>query len=121
MKFLSLLDVLHERMETSSAEEIKRACELIIEVQAMSSAEIDCIKASYKLGPLFDGDIPSKSGRDSLLKSGFMSKVVVNGQDGFNACTHKGAWAYRLIIAEESSTPTSISPVGSPCRTTKIA
>lgn len=30
-----LLDALHESMELSSAEEIKRACELIIEVQGM--------------------------------------------------------------------------------------
>jgi len=94
-----LLDTLHESPETSSAEEIKRACELIIEVQAMDSAKRYCIRAGYRHGPLFDGDVPSKSGRDWLLENGYMAKVVVKGEDGFNACTHKGAWAYRLIEA----------------------
>lgn len=94
-----LLDALHESIELSSAEEIKRACELIIEVQAMGAAERDCIRASYKRGPLFDGDVPSKSGRDVLLDKGYMAKVVVQGQDGYNACTHKGAWAHRLLEA----------------------
>ena len=94
-----LLDALCESTEDSTAEVIKDACELIISVQGMSSAERDCIRASYKIGPLFDGDMPSKVGRYSLIKNGFMAKVVVKGEDGFNACTHKGAWAYRLIEA----------------------
>lgn len=94
-----LLDAQHESTETSSATELKRACELIIEVQAMGSGERDCIRASYKNGPLFDGDVPCKSGRNSLLENGYMAKVVVKGEDGFNACTNKGAWAYRLIEA----------------------
>lgn len=94
-----LLGVLHESVELSSAEEIKIACELIIDVQNMDGSERDCIFAAYKRGPLFDGDVPSKGGRDSLLNKGYMAKVVVNGEDGYNACTHKGAWAYRLLAA----------------------
>jgi len=94
-----LLDAIHESTDLSSAEELKSSCELIIEVQAMDGAERDCIRAAYKRGPLFDGDVPSKSGRNSLLEKGYMAKVVVNGEDGYNACTYKGAWAYRLIEA----------------------
>lgn len=91
-----LLESIHESIELSSAEELRRACELIIEVQAMDGGERDCLYAAYKNGPLFDGDVPSKAGRNSLLEKGYMAKVVVKGEDGFNACTHKGAWAYRL-------------------------
>lgn len=94
-----LLDALHESTDLSSAEELKRSCELIIEVQAMDGAERDCIRAGYKHGPLFDGDVPSKSGRDRLLDKGYMAKVVVKGEDGYNACTYKGAWAHRLLEA----------------------
>ena len=94
-----LLDAIHESTDLSSAEELKRTCELIIEVQAMNGVERDCIRAGYNHGPLFDGDVPSKSGRDSLLEKGYMSKVVVKGEDGYNACTHKGAWAHRLLEA----------------------
>jgi len=96
-----LLETLHESTKLSSAEEIKSACELIIEVQDMNNAERDCIVASYEVGPLFDGDVPSKTGRDKLIEMGYMAKVVVNGGDGFNACTHKGAWAYRILKASE--------------------
>lgn len=94
-----LLDALCESPDLSSAEEIKKACELIIEVQAMDSAERDCIIACYKNGPIFDGDVPSKTGRDSLLKKGHMAKVIVQGKYGYNACTYKGAWAHRLLKA----------------------
>lgn len=94
-----LLDALHESADLSSAEELKRACELIIEVQAMDGQERACIRASYDHGPLYDGDVPSKSGRDRLLVKGYMAKVVVKGVDGYNACTHKGAWAHRLLEA----------------------
>lgn len=94
-----LLDALHESTETSTAEELKAACELIIEVQCMDGGERDCIYAAYKNGPLFDGDIPSKSGRNSLLEKGYMAKVVVKGEDGYNACTNKGAWVQRLLEA----------------------
>lgn len=93
------LDALHESVDLSTAEEIKRACELIIEVQAMSSGERGCILASYRHGPLYDGDVPSKADRDSLVSKGYMAKIVAKGDDGYNACTHKGAWAFRLIKA----------------------
>lgn len=98
MKLKDILNVLHESIELSSDKEIKEACKLIIEVQELRGAEIDCIYAAFKNGPLFDGDVPSKSGRDELISKGFMVKVVVKGKDGFNALTHKGAWAYRLLL-----------------------
>jgi hypothetical protein len=94
-----LLDALHEGPGTSSGKELKDACELIIRVQKMSGGEIDVIQAAFRNGPLFDGDVPSKSARDTLLLEGFIAKVVVKGQDGYNACTHKGAWAHRLLRA----------------------
>lgn len=94
-----LLDRLHESFETSTAEEITEACKLIVEVQALDASERDVINAAYKRGPLFAGDVPSKNARNSLVDKGFMTYVVVKGDDRFNACTNKGAWAYRLIEA----------------------
>ena len=95
-----LLEVLHESTELSTNEEIVKACKLIIEVQAFSYGEQDCIIASFEKGVLEDGDTPSKSSRDSLLEKGYMAKVISRGEWGFNACTYKGAWAYRLIQAQ---------------------
>lgn len=94
-----LLNVIHESVELSSANELKEAVKLIVEVQAMNSGMRDCIRAAYLNGPIDDGDVPSKSGRDALLTSGYISKVVVRGEQGFNACTYKGASAYKLIEA----------------------
>lgn len=94
-----LLDALHESLETSSADEIKRACELITRVQNMDGGERETLRCAFKQGPLWDGDVPSKQARTQLVDEGFMARVVVKGEDGFNACTYKGAWAHRLIEA----------------------
>lgn len=92
-----LLGALHESVELSSANEISSACVLIVAVEKFCADERDTLRAAFKHGPLFDGDVPSKTGRDALLSAGFIAKVVVKGEDGFNACTNKGAWAYRLL------------------------
>lgn len=99
MKLAKLFEAIHESIETSTAQEIKDACELIIRVQSMSGGEIDTIVCAFEKGPLFDGDVPSKSARNQLVVDGLMAHVVVKGEDGYNACTHSGAWAYRLIRA----------------------
>lgn len=99
VKLETMFDMLHVSFETCSADEIKNWCELIVDVQRMTVDERDCIRASFQAGPLHDGDVPSRSARDVLVSRGYMAKVVVRGEDGNNACTNKGAWAYRLIEA----------------------
>lgn len=99
MKLKHLLEALHESMDTSSPEEIKGACELIILAQDLTGGEVDTLEACYENGPLFPGDLPSKTGRDSLRIKGLVSTVVVKGQDGYEACTQKGSWVYRLMNA----------------------
>lgn len=44
----------------------------------------------HKRGPLWDGDVVSKSDRSELLDIGACAKVCVKGQDGYNACTYFG-------------------------------
>ena len=51
----------------------------------------DTLNAMHDHGPLYDGDVPSKSQRDDLLTYGYCSKVFVKGAQGYNACTYKGA------------------------------
>lgn len=58
---------------------------------------IDTLTAAYKHGPLFDGDVPSKTARDLLLSKRMIAKVVVKGEDGYNACTHRGRDAYKIL------------------------
>ncbi|NAR91489.1 hypothetical protein [Acinetobacter haemolyticus] len=99
MNIKKLLSAIHSDLSLDSAEEIKSNIELIARVQEMSGGERETIMAAFKHGPLYDGDVPSKSSRDVLVKDGFIAKVVVKGEDGFNACTYKGRWAYRILSA----------------------
>ena len=95
----TLLEAVHESIELSSPKEIVEACELIIDVQRFTPGERDTLRVMHQSGPLFDGDIPSKTARDSLLSMGYVAKIVAKGQDGQNACTQKGHLAYLLISA----------------------
>lgn len=94
-----LLDVIHVCKKLSSEAEYREGLDILRRVQRMDSGERDTVRVCFEKGPIDDGDVPSKSSRDKLLNDGFVSKVVVKGQEGYNACTYKGGMAYRLILA----------------------
>lgn len=53
-----------------------------------------CFDTLLKLlrdGPVWDGDIPSKSGRDDLIDHGCAVRVINKGRDSFTAATYKGS------------------------------
>lgn len=61
-----------------------------------------------KRGPVWDGDVISKSDRDALLDVGACAKVYNLGRDGFNAATYFGGsllhvydWLYGSLAASE--------------------
>jgi hypothetical protein len=60
----------------------------------LTGAEVDTLIALVENGPLEDGDVPSKSGRDSLISRGLAVKIVVKGSDGYNAATYLGRDVY---------------------------
>lgn len=45
----------------------------------------------HKNGPVWDGDVISKADRTELLRIGACAKVVMKGEQGFNACTYFGS------------------------------
>lgn len=61
----------------------------------MTGAEIDSLVALVERGPLWDGDVPSKRGRDELISKGLAARIVVAGDDGYTAATYKGRDAYK--------------------------
>lgn len=63
----------------------------------MTGAERDTLIALVECGPLWDGDVPSKSGRDSLVANGLAAKIVVKGEDGWQAATYAGKEAYKAL------------------------
>jgi len=64
----------------------------------MKGAEIDTLIALVEHGPLWDGDVPSKSGRDDLIQKGFAARVLVKGDDGYTAATYRGRDAYKELF-----------------------
>lgn len=61
----------------------------------LTGAEIDTLIAMIERGPLEDGDVPSKNGRDSLIERGFAVRIVIKMQDGYTAATYAGRDAYK--------------------------
>ena len=55
---------------------------------------VSTLSCAIEKGPLFDGEVPSKSDRDFLMDLGLMCKVVQHGEDGQNAATHLGRDVY---------------------------
>lgn len=68
--------------------------------QRYRGAAIDTLVALVERGPLGDGDVPSKTGRNILCEMGLASKCVVNGEDGYQVATYAGAEAYREHFGE---------------------
>ena len=67
-------------------------------IMNLSGAEKDTLICLVESGPLWDGDVPSKHGRDLLLEKGLAVKIVVNGEDGWQAATYLGREAYKEMF-----------------------
>ena len=97
VKIEDLLSVIHVGIDFDSEKRIAEGVKLINTVQKLSSSAAETLIACFERGPLYDGDVPSKTGRDDLLQFDFISKIVMKGEEGYNACTYLGARAYRLL------------------------
>ncbi len=58
---------------------------------------LDTLIALVESGPVWDGDLPSKTGRDALIEWGLAVRTVVNGEEGYQVATPQGieAFCYR--------------------------
>ena len=65
------------------------------ETRELSGAEVETLIALVECGPLWDGDVPSKSGRDGLIQRGRAVRIVVKGADGYQAATYAGRDVYK--------------------------
>jgi len=72
--------------------------------EALTGAETETLVALVERGPLSDGDVPSKSGRDSLVARGLAARVLVSGQDGYQAATYAGRDAYQARFGAAETT-----------------
>lgn len=64
----------------------------------MNAAERDTLIALIEQGPCWDGDVPSKTARDALLKQGLAVRCVSQGSDGYTAATYAGRDKYKALF-----------------------
>ena len=86
----------------STEAEVQDALTLIAEVDLFSQEQSDMICDCYQRGPIHDGDLTSAVARDLLVRGGYLSRVVMRGDEGYNACTYRGASAYQLIVTRST-------------------
>lgn len=61
----------------------------------LSAGAKDTLRALVYHGPVYDGDVPSKRGRDELLAARLASKAVVKREEGYQVATYRGHRVYR--------------------------
>lgn len=58
----------------------------------LDPAEQETLSCLARQGPVWDGDVPSKTARSSLIGLGLASKAVVKGEHGYQVANYAG-WA----------------------------
>lgn len=63
----------------------------------------DLIEQLYQLvnGPIFDGEVISKSDRDTLIEMGIATRVCCKGQQGYTASKYIGYTILKVAIERE--------------------
>lgn len=85
--------------------------ELLAIWESMSGAERETLRALVLRGPLWDGDVPSKSGRDGLLRRGLASKAIVKREQGYQVANYRGWQVYRASHPQEFESPHRLASV----------
>lgn len=65
--------------------------------ESLTSAEKDTLHALLLNGPLDDGDVPSKTGRDLLIEKDLATRVIVKASDGYQAATFLGRDVFKYL------------------------
>lgn len=70
--------------------------------KAMPANARDTLRCLCQKGPTWDGDVPSKAGRDLLLDCRMAVKMVAaKSEEGYQAATYLGRRVYLLGVADE--------------------
>ena len=86
-------------LDLSSKRDLLRAIDIVDACLNMTKGHLETLRCCHFVGPVWDGNVPSKSDRDDLVRVGAIAKVSVKGEQGFNACTYRG---YSFIQALQS-------------------
>ena len=86
---------MHARPDLLSPSELLELVHMIDFAKANRSLHEQLYQLHAK-GPVLDGDVISKSQRTELVDAGACAKIVMKGQEGFNACTYYGRALLRI-------------------------
>lgn len=108
MKYVTINEIIEllsldseENEDVEYAKDIGQLADLLID-NSLAGFIIDAFQQALRSGPLADGDLVSKAGRDYLLEVGVMAKILVNGEQGYQALTYKAFDLKRIYhIARE--------------------
>jgi hypothetical protein len=75
-------------------------CEVVKKLSANAIATLHQLVAQ---GPVWDGNLISKAGRDELVKLGAASKIIYFKKDGYQACTYMGAHMFRKLMFDPAT------------------
>lgn len=106
--FIRFLEFINKKQQDAKNEypllsSNERFTEILISKIAfdLKSDERDTLVALIEQGPLFDGDVPSKSARNNLIEKGLAIKCPIKGEDGYQVATYVGVAVYlRLFKAD---------------------
>lgn len=65
--------------------------------------QLDTLVALVEKGPLFDGDVTSKTSRNELIDCGLASRIINKGEQGYQAATYKGSTLYCEIFGNSGN------------------
>ena len=98
-EFTGKLEALPGGYVYSSAAELKRLVRMIDFAVTNGRRLREQLAQLVHHGPLWDGDVISKSDRTELLYVGAAAKIWVNGKDGYQAATYTGGQLLKIIDA----------------------
>lgn len=87
--------------ENETKEELIDYLRAIETALSLSSGAYEVLRQLNTQGPVWDGDLISKSGRTQCLHIGAAAKIICNGDDGYQACTYYGRQLIRIREALE--------------------
>jgi hypothetical protein len=64
----------------------------------MTSAQREVLAQLVRNGPIWDGDIASKAGRDDLLVCRLASRACVKGEQGYTVATYRGWDVFKSAV-----------------------
>ena len=93
-----------EASKYSTEDEIEHALKALNIAANLSGNAKEVLKQLVRTGPVWDGDVVSKSGRDECLNHRIINKILVGGEQGYQAVNYFGYSVFKIVQNIEEQT-----------------